>query len=87
MPASKKKKAIRKSLIQCPNVEGRLVESNAGMIPFQICLYDSPPNGFERSSEKTVHRSNRTPVDLLSLRKNLRGLIAVFRIGFIRHYF
>ena len=50
-------------------------------------LYHPPPDVFDINNEKAVQESNNTPIERLSVIKNLRGLMAFVTNLFIANVF
>jgi hypothetical protein len=50
-------------------------------------LYHPPPDVFDISNEKAVHKSNNTPIERLSVIKNLSGLMPFVTSLFIANVF
>ena len=83
IPASKKKMAIRKSLIHFKPECGSGIVSPKWISLFHNPLYASPLDELDTINETAVQTSNKIPVNLLSEIKILIGSIA-FLMNFVK---
>src|SRR4051812_42733816 len=87
IPANRKKKLIRKSLIHSEKLSGKLTFLIWGNSACHRFEYHAELAVLVSNREIRVHRISITPVALLSLIKNRKGLIAFLMIPLILSYF